>query len=128
MTLVFGSCIEPGGMELDNDRDEVECPVCNGKAISRTWEACEGGSLNVYSNLHCTECNHFEGDTGEGDDYDHLFSNEDSDYIKGIYAEILADEDEWAASQAEAEQPPIDLAWLTKSDFLTFAAGVRQAA
>jgi len=127
MTLVFGSCIEPGGMELDNDRDEVECPMCHGKAVARTWEACEGGSLNIYSNLHCTKCNHFEGDTGEGDDYDHLFGNDEPDDIKAFYAQILAEE-ECIESQSAANQALGALAWLTKSDFLVFAAGVRQAA
>ena len=69
-TRVFGPGVEPGGMDLDDNHDEVQCPACKGKAIARYWEACEGGAINAYNNIHCTVCGHFEGDTGEGDEYD----------------------------------------------------------
>ncbi len=74
-TRVFGPGVEPGGMDLDDNHDEVQCPACKGKAIARYWEACEGGAINAYNNIHCTVCGHFEGDTGEGDEYDHLFES-----------------------------------------------------
>lgn len=31
-TCVFGLGVEPGGMDLDGNHDEVQCPACKGKA------------------------------------------------------------------------------------------------
>ncbi|ETK43418.1 hypothetical protein [Pseudomonas lactis] len=31
-TRVFGPGVEPGGMDLDDNHDEVQCPACKGKA------------------------------------------------------------------------------------------------
>lgn len=59
--LVFGGCIEPGGMELDDERDECECAGCGGVAIRRDWERAEGGSINFYWSEICTICNHKVG-------------------------------------------------------------------
>lgn len=126
MSLVFGSSIEPVGMELD-EQHEVECPVCSGKAIARNWEALEVGSLNAYSNLLCTVCNHFEGDTGEGDDYDHLFDDDLPADIQARNAWIQAEIERELEAQA-ADLASTSPAWLTKADFLAFAAGTRQAA
>lgn len=64
MTTVYGNQIEPGGMELDDDRDTVTCPSCGcPDAILHTWEACEGGSINMYHRLNCHACGHSEGDS-----------------------------------------------------------------
>lgn len=69
MCVVYGSTIEPGGMELDHDSLEVECPACGApNAIRRYWEACEGGCINNYKSLSCPECDHFEGDGSDNDD------------------------------------------------------------
>ncbi|MBX9409495.1 hypothetical protein K5E40_27945 [Pseudomonas baetica] len=109
MTHVFESCVEPG--ELDDTREAVECPACKRTAIARRWEACETGAINVYTNTHCTHCNFFKGDTGEDGEYDHVFET---------------DRDE-----QHAEDQVFNLAnlnWLSTGDFLTFAAGIRQAA
>ncbi|HGA2320755.1 TPA: hypothetical protein ACIRVE_005379 [Pseudomonas putida] len=46
----------------------TECPVCDGPAVGRTWEVLETGVLNLYRNLICTACGHFEGDQSDGDD------------------------------------------------------------
>ena len=89
-TRVFGPGVEPGGMDLDDNHDEVQCPACKGKAIARYWEACEGGAINAYNNIHCTVCGHFEGDTGEGDEYDHLFESCHDEDFAALRAEIEA--------------------------------------
>ena len=122
-TRVFGPGVEPDGMDLDDNHDEVQCPACKGKAIARYWEACEGGAINAYNNIHCTVCGHFEGDTGEGDEYDHLFESCHDEDFAALRAEIEAEQ--------EAEDRGFALAsldWLTMSDFRAFAAGIRQAA
>ncbi|MHC5208911.1 hypothetical protein [Pseudomonas chlororaphis] len=122
-TRVFGPGVEPCGMDLDDNHDEVQCPACKAKAIARHWEACEGGTINAYSNIHCTVCGHFEGDTGEGDEYDHLFESRLEESQAAWLAEILADQE---AEDREFALASLD--WLTMSDFRTFAAGIRQAA
>ena len=122
-TRVFGSGVEPGGMDLDDNHDEVQCPACKGKAIARYWEACEGGAINAYNNIHCTVCGHFEGDTGEGDEYDHLFESCHDENFAALRAEIEAEQE---AEDREFALASLD--WLTMSDFRAFAAGIRQAA
>lgn len=42
---------------------ECKCPVCDGPALMRNWEALELGALNMYRCLVCTSCGHFEGDS-----------------------------------------------------------------
>ncbi len=60
MTRIFcdnpGSCIEPGGMELDNDKYEVPCDVCGNNKIIRNWQDLEGGSINNHSSEYCHTC------------------------------------------------------------------------
>lgn len=122
-TRVFGPGVEPGGMDLDDNHNEVQCPACKGKAIARYWEACEGGAINAYNNIHCTVCGHFEGDTGEGDKYDHLFESYHDENFAALRAEIEAEQE---AEDREFALASLD--WLTMSDFRAFAAGIRQAA
>ena len=122
-TRVLGLGVEPGGMDLDGNHDEVQCPACKGKAIARYWEACEGGAINAYNNIHCTVCGHFEGDTGEGDEYDHLFESCHDENFAALRAEIEAEQE---AEDREFALASLD--WLTMSDFRAFAAGIRQAA
>ena len=122
-TRVFGPDVEPGCMDLDDNHDEVQCPACKGKAIARYWEACEGGAINAYNNIHCTVCGHFEGDTGEGDKYDHLFESCHDENFAALRAEIEAEQE---AEDREFALASLD--WLTMSDFRTFAAGIRQSA
>lgn len=33
MTRVYGGCIEPGGIDLENDVSVLECPHCGGDAF-----------------------------------------------------------------------------------------------
>lgn len=122
-TRVFGPGVEPGGMDLDDNQYEVQCPACKGNAIARYWEACEGGAINAYNNIHCTVCGHFEGDTGEGDKYDHLFESCHDENFAALRAEIEAEQE---AEDREFALASLD--WLTMSDFRAFAAGIRQAA
>ena len=124
MTIrVFGPGVEPGGMDLDENHDEVQCAACKGKAIARYWESCEDGAINAYNNINCTVCGHFEGDTGEGDEYDHLFESRHEEGLAAWLAEIAADQE---AEDREFALASLD--WLTMSDFCAFAAGIRQAA
>jgi hypothetical protein len=106
---------------FDDSREHCECPVCHGsKAVARDWEANEGGAINSYSNLYCAECGHFEGDTGEGGEYDHLFNNhEEAFYEQESYQEVIED-------MIECEVASLD--WLTITDFQRFARGIRTAA
>lgn len=68
MTTVHGKQVEPGGMQLDNTSDLDQCPNCKKvTAISRYWEACEGGSINQYHSLYCPVCGHSEGDDSSDD-------------------------------------------------------------
>ena len=122
-TRVLGLGVEPGGMDLDDNHDEVQCPACKGKAIACYWETCEGGAINAYNNIHCTVCGHFEGDTGEGDEYDHLFESCHDEDFAALRAEIEAEQE---AEDREFALASLD--WLTMSDFRAFAAGIRQAA
>jgi DNA-directed RNA polymerase subunit RPC12/RpoP len=69
MTRVYGGCVEPGGFDLDDDLETIECPKCGGAAFERYWEACEAGSINQYHTIRCTECGHEEGDLPD-DDHD----------------------------------------------------------
>lgn len=51
-----GSCIEPGGMELDNEYYPVDCPCCGKEARAHFWQQVEGGSINNYRNYSCDHC------------------------------------------------------------------------
>src|SRR5690606_18569645 len=62
MTRVYGGCVEPDGLDLDNDLQVIACPKCDGEAYERFWAACEGGSIHQYHTIICTECGHAEGD------------------------------------------------------------------
>ncbi len=62
MIIVYGGCIEPGGMELDDETVTMKCPACRGKAVQRYWESYDGGSIDQKSTLACSECGHAEGD------------------------------------------------------------------
>lgn len=61
MTRVYGGCIEPGGIDLDNDVEVIECPHCDGDAFGRYWETCEAGSINLNHTIICTACDHGRG-------------------------------------------------------------------
>lgn len=68
MVRVYGGCVEPEGMELEDETYEVSCPVCDKPAKRRHWEDAAGGSINQHSYTDCPHCGHFEGDGP--DDFD----------------------------------------------------------
>jgi len=70
MTRVFGGCIEPGGMELDDNSfiDACQNTACGMPANFRVWEGAEGGSINLYQRVRCTHCGYFESDHPGDDD------------------------------------------------------------
>ncbi len=51
-----GACIEPGGYELDNETDVIDCERCGADAIRRNWETVDGGSINAHWRWWCTHC------------------------------------------------------------------------
>ncbi|MDF4211173.1 hypothetical protein P2W50_31465 [Pseudomonas protegens] len=115
--VVYGSCVEPGGMLLDDDECECECPACGGVAIRRDWESVEGGSINPYWSLHCTACKHRDGDRPESMD-DDSYSWQEEDFDES-YAAMLSYID-----GHESETPIL----MQSSDYLALAQGVRHAA
>ncbi len=62
MTRVHGSCVEPGGMELDNIIRTTECPDCGHTARYREWESCDSGAIERNYFIRCGHCGHFSGD------------------------------------------------------------------
>lgn len=56
MTRVYGGCVEPDGMELDDETYAIECPNCGCEAVGRTAEAAKCGSINVYHTWSCGHC------------------------------------------------------------------------
>ena len=71
MTRVYGSCIEPGGMELDEEWTTDSCPKCNVPDASHWFcERLEGGTINQYIGMKCTDCGYSEGDAP--DDYSYV--------------------------------------------------------
>lgn len=62
-TIVYGSCVEPGGMELDDDRSKGECPDCKAAGAEfRHWQSCHGGAINSHWSVYCGACGHSDGD------------------------------------------------------------------
>ncbi len=61
--IVFGSCVEPGGMELDDDSYEITCPKCASPyACYRRWETLDGGAINPHWRIQCPDCGHEDSD------------------------------------------------------------------
>ncbi|MGL4963041.1 MAG: hypothetical protein ACRC67_17545 [Inquilinus sp.] len=62
--IVYGNAtIEPGGMELDDESYQDECPECGSEtAIWRHWQSAAGGSINPYYSCKCKACGHYETD------------------------------------------------------------------
>lgn len=99
---IYGGCIEPEGRFLENYIMPHDCKMCGGRGSTRFWEAAEGGCLNHYFSTWCEDCDHKEGNGGDGsDDYDdsHM-SPEDYAAIYAELDEILEDE------EAEEDAPP----------------------
>ncbi|RBG50930.1 hypothetical protein BRM42_22080 [Xanthomonas oryzae pv. oryzae] len=78
MTIVYGGCIEPGGMKLDNEVYSTECPQCGQEASQHSWQRCEG-SINHYWSVQCNYCGYRDGN--DDDEYpDPGFYNPEDDY------------------------------------------------
>jgi hypothetical protein len=63
-----GSCVEPGGFELEDDSYEDTCPQCeSGRAIFRSWETNDGGCINLHWSVYCPDCGHQDCDPFAGE-------------------------------------------------------------
>lgn len=63
---VYGGCIEPGGMDLDDETSSGPCPTCQDpNAHHWCFQRCESGSINSYSGWSCEACGDSDGDDGE---------------------------------------------------------------
>lgn len=62
---VYGGCIEPGGMELDDDWWEAPCPECRKPARHGHVQQLEGGWINAYFPISCEACGLHEGFRGD---------------------------------------------------------------
>lgn len=58
---VYGGCIEPGGMELDNERYAGPCPDCAKPARHHYFQQLDGGCINPYHTTDCPHCGHSSG-------------------------------------------------------------------
>ena len=67
MTRVYGGCIEPGDMDLDDDWTKEPCPECSEPASHWCCERVESGSINLYIGMHCSCCGHSSGDVPDND-------------------------------------------------------------
>lgn len=61
MARVYGPCIEPGGMELDDEYFEAPCPSCGELARNHVFQQVHGGSINAYHTIDCDHCGHSNG-------------------------------------------------------------------
>ncbi len=59
--IVYGGCIEPGGMELEDRYWEAPCPRCCEPAEHGMLERAHTGSINHYPTIRCSHCGHAEG-------------------------------------------------------------------
>lgn len=115
-TIVYGSCVEPGGMELDDDRCECECPECRAVAIRRDWESVEGGCINAYWSVRCAACGYADGVYPDSDDdFDFDDRNYDAEFAAWC-ADIQADIDAEAAEDAWNDLAPL---LMQKTDYLS---------
>ncbi|WP_205332712.1 hypothetical protein [Klebsiella pneumoniae] len=56
MTIVYGSSIEPGGMELDDYTMIAECENCGKDCRHRIYENCVAGAINQRFSYTCNHC------------------------------------------------------------------------
>lgn len=95
MTIVYGGCVEPGGMKLDDDCCNIECPSCGKQnAISRFLEMNDGGCINLYSSVSCKDCGHFEGNAPDDDiefvgyDFNDLVNDTSMCFLDELYSRV----------------------------------------
>ena len=58
---VWGGCVEPEGMDLDDGRYGGACPRRDRPAVRWHVERADG-SINVHTGLRCDACGHHGGD------------------------------------------------------------------
>lgn len=61
-TVVYGGCVEPGGMELEMCSWEEVCPDCGKTAVFSMRETAHGGCINLESSAFCQHCGFSEDD------------------------------------------------------------------
>lgn len=64
-TRIYGDKIDPSGMlvALDEDSFIGVCPCCNQEAaVFSSWEANDGGCINLHHSMYCCNCGHREPD------------------------------------------------------------------
>ncbi|CAD0362084.1 hypothetical protein LYZ84_19650 [Xanthomonas hortorum pv. pelargonii] len=143
MTIVYGGCVEPGGMELDEDGYEIECPKCQRTAHRSDWEAVEGGAVNVYWRESCAHCGYRdsneEDDEFEDDDdrppYPYELeggpsypewvkeSDEPDDDFPGFWQEVGSKEPAVGPEPMTAISGPAKAEWMTRDDLIALAQG-----
>lgn len=65
-TRVFGRGVEPGGMDLDDEHFEAECPACSHeRARYHSWESAGSGTINQHWSIDCPACGYSLPDEGE---------------------------------------------------------------
>jgi hypothetical protein len=57
----YGNSVEPGGMDLTETIEDIQCPCCGDQAKERTWQVAEG-ALNTYTEKYCKHCAWHEPD------------------------------------------------------------------
>ncbi|MCE4281924.1 hypothetical protein ABQW67_20050 [Xanthomonas hortorum] len=135
MTIVYGGCIEPGGMELDEDGYEIECPKCQRTAHRSDWEAVEGGAVNVYWHESCAHCGYRDSNE-EDDEFDddddrppYPYEEEGGpSYGEWVNEPGLWKEDRFEESTVEPEpmtaiSGPAKAEWVTRDDLIALAQG-----
>ncbi|WP_413992229.1 hypothetical protein ACMDCR_09165 [Labrys okinawensis] len=75
MTIVYGSCVEPGGMELDDTTSCDRCPSCDGPRCKfQYFEYASCGSINLHHSIICEDCGYRDLDLPDAlvcdDDFD----------------------------------------------------------
>lgn len=67
--VYYGSCVEPGGFELDDVTCNDICPQCqSNEAVYRYWETNDGGCINRHWRVRCPACGHADSDPFVDDD------------------------------------------------------------
>jgi hypothetical protein len=59
--IVYGGCIETGGVELEDHLWEAPCPCCMMPAEHGMLERAHTGSINLYPVVRCAHCGHSQG-------------------------------------------------------------------
>ncbi|MFA4600193.1 hypothetical protein P2A11_21435, partial [Xanthomonas perforans] len=139
MTIVYGGCIEPGGMKLDNEVHSIECPQCGQEASKHSWQRCEG-SINHYWSVHCDHCGYRVGNDDDDDDDDRPpypyeleggpsyaewvnEPDEPDDDFPGFWQEVGSEEPAVGPEPMTAICGPAKAEWMTRDDLIALTQG-----